>query len=131
MAARRELPWLAAAGFWVFVSVMYAAQLWWLSRLPGERIDLRAAITWQTTYFLLWIPFTLLVWRVTAAWLPDSGVGWPRLFLRHVPLFAGVAAVHFIAVAAASTLFGVSRGTFWGGVGMQVRGRLHLELLVY
>src|SRR5215213_813693 len=131
MSERRRLPWPAAAGFWLFVSVMYAAQIWWLARLPGERIDVRSAIVWQTTYFLLWIPFTLIVWRVTAAWMPASQGGWTRMLMRHVPLFAAVAGVHFIAVAAASTLLGVSRGTFWVGVGMQVRGRLHLELLIY
>ena len=125
------MPWLAAAGFWVFVSVMYAAQIWWLSRLPGERIDVRSAITWQTTYFLLWIPFTLLVWRIAAAWVPESPGGWARILLRHAPLFVLVASAHFVAVGAASALLGVSRGTFWAGVGMQVRGRLHLELLIY
>lgn len=125
------MPWAAAAGFWVFVSVVYAAQIWWLSQLPGERINLRAAITWQTTYFLLWIPLTLAVWRLTSGWLPESSGGWTRMLLRHVPIFCAIAAVHFIAVAAVSALLGVARDRFWPSVVMQISGRLHLELLIY
>ena len=66
MVEKSATPWGAAAGFWLFVSVMYAGQIWWLSRLPGEQINVRQAITWQTTYFLLWITLTLLVWRMTS-----------------------------------------------------------------
>jgi glucose-6-phosphate-specific signal transduction histidine kinase len=131
MSEHRRLPWVAAVGFWVFVSMMYAAQIWWLSRLPGERINLRSAITWQTTYFLLWIPLTLVVWRLTWRWMPDGAGGWTGMFLRHVPLFAATAFVHFVAVAGVSVLLGVSRGAFWPSVGMQVSGRLHLEVLIY
>lgn len=124
-------PWAAAAGFWVFVSVMYAAQIWWLSRLPGEQINVRAAITWQTTYFLLWIPLTLLVWRITSGWMPESSGGWVRMLLRHAAVFVAVAPVHFISVAAVSAVLGVQRDAFWPSVIMQVSGRLHLELLIY
>ena len=125
------MPWAAAAGFWVFVSLVYAGQIWWLSQLPGERINLRAAITWQTTYFLLWIPLTLAVWRLTSGWLPESSGGWTRMLLRHVPVFCAIAAAHFISVAAVSALLGVARDRFWPSVVMQISGRLHLELLIY
>jgi hypothetical protein len=124
-------PWSAAAGFWLFVSMMYAGQIWWLSRLPGEQINVRAAITWQSTYFLLWIPLTLLVWRITSGWMPESSGGWARMLLRHAAVFAAVAPLHFMAVTAVSALLGVQRDRFWPSVLMQVSGRLHLEVLIY
>lgn len=131
MPQRSATPWTAAAAFWIFVSVVYAAQIWWLSTLPGEKINVRAAITWQTTYFLLWIPLTLIVWRVTSGWTPESAGGWRRMLVRHVPLFAAAALAHFMTVAAISALLGVARDRFWPSVLMQATGRMHLELLIY
>src|SRR3954471_10329036 len=128
---RRATNLLAAAGFWVFVSIVYAGQIWWLARLPGERINVRQALTWQTTYFLLWIPLTLVVWRATASWLPESSGGWTRMLLRHAPIFAAAAGAHFILVAAVSQMLGAQRDAFWPSVLMQATGRLHLELLIY
>ena len=119
-------------GFWLFVALLYDGQVLWLSRVPGEKIDLVPVITWQTTYYLLWIPLTLLVWQVTAGWIPDSPRDWPRTAGRHLPLFAAVAFVHFVAIAALSMAFGVSMvPEFWASVVAQARGRLHLELLIY
>jgi hypothetical protein len=110
---------------------MYAGQIWWLSRLPGEQINVRSAITWQATYFLLWIPLTLFVWRVTSGWLPESSGGWALMLGRHALVFAAVAPVHFIAVTAVSMILGAHRDAFWPGVVMQLSGRLHLEVLIY
>src|SRR3954454_1591075 len=126
MPDRSATPWTAAAAFWIFVSVMYAGQIWWLSRLPGESINVRAAVTWQTTYFLLWIPLTLIVWRITSGWTPESTGGWRVMLLRPLPLFVSAALVHFTAVAGVSALLGVQRDTFWSSVMMQTTGRLHL-----
>jgi two-component system LytT family sensor kinase len=125
------MPWAAAVVFWIFVSVIYAAQIWWLSQLPGEMINVRAAITWQTTYFLLWIPLTLAVWRLTSGWTPESAGGWRRMLLRHLPIFVAAAFVHFMAVTAVSIWLGAGRDGFWSSVKMQVTGRMHLELLIY
>ncbi len=131
MSERSATPWSAAAAFWIFVSVMYAGQIWWLSRLPGENINVRAAITWQTTYFLLWIPLTLIVWRISSGWTPESTGGWQRMLLRHLPLFAAAALAHFVSVAAVGALLGAARDRFWPSVLMQMTGRMHLELLIY
>jgi len=128
---RVTLPWIAAAGFWLFVSIVYAGQIWWLSKLPGENINIRSALTWQTTYFVLWIPLTLVVWRVTSGWMPESSGGWTRMLLRHAPIFAITASLHFVSVAAVSQVLGAQREGFWPDVIMQVSGRLHLELLIY
>src|SRR6186997_2161628 len=126
MRVKDATPWAAAAVFWIFVSVVSAAQIWFLAQQPGEQINVRAAITWQSTYFLLWIPLTLLVWRITSGWMPESSGGWARMLLRHAAVFAAVAPLHFMAVTAASALLGVQRDRFWPSVLMQVSGRLHL-----
>ena len=128
----RSGRWAAVAAFWTFVAVLYDGQLLWLSRMPGEQIDLRAAFAWQTTYYLLWIPLTLLVWRATAGWIPESSRDWPRVIARHVPLCVALTLGHFVVVTALSLLLGVApRAEFWSAVVMQMRGRLHLELLIY
>ena len=126
------MRWPAVVLFWVFIAVVYDGQILWLSRMPGERIDLRAAFAWQTTYYLLWIPLTLVVWRTTAGWIPDSSRDWLRTIARHLAMFAAVAMAHFVAVAALSKLAGVWQAEGFGAsVVMQMRGRLHLELLIY
>src|SRR4051812_22219919 len=112
MPERGAMPWAAAVVFWIFVSVIYAAQIWWLSQLPGETINVRAAITWQTTYFLLWIPLTLAVWRLTSGWTPESAGGWRRMLLRHLPIFVAAAFVHFMAGTPPHNSAGARRGGF-------------------
>jgi signal transduction histidine kinase len=127
-----RMPWTAVVAFWVFIAVLYDGQILWLSRMPGERIDLRAAFAWQTTYYLLWIPLTLVVWRVTAGWIPESSRDWLKTVARHLPLVAVLTLSHFVVVTALSLLIGVNqRPEFWPAVVMQMRGRLHLELLIY
>src|SRR4051812_1711184 len=124
-----RMPWAAVVAFWIFIAVLYDGQILWLSRMPGEKIDLRAAFAWQTTYYLLWIPLTLVVWRVTAGWIPESSRDWLRTVARHLPLFAAVALVHFVVVTLLSMLLGAGQQMgFWSSVVMQMRGRLHLEL---
>jgi len=79
-----RMPWAAVAVFWVFIAVLSDGQLLWLSRMPGERIDLRAAFAWQTVYYLLWFPLTLIVWRISAGWIPESSRDWLWIIARHV-----------------------------------------------
>jgi two-component system, LytTR family, sensor kinase len=131
MQVKDATPWTAAAVFWVFVSVVSAAQIWFLAQQPGETINVRAAITWQSTYFLLWIPLTLIVWRLTSGWTPDAQRGWRGILLRHLPLFVAMALLHFISVTAVAAVMGVARDKFWPSVRMQITGRMHLELLIY
>jgi signal transduction histidine kinase len=124
--------WAVVTAFWVFVALLYDGQILWLSRVPGEKIDLRAAFAWQTAYYLLWIPLTILVWRLTAGWIPESPRDWPRILARHAPLVVAASLAHFAAVAALSLALGVSMVPgFWASVVSQMRGRLHLELLIY
>ncbi len=129
---QRRMPWAAVVVFWVFVAVLYDGQILWLSKMPGERIDLRSAFAWQTMYYVMWIPLTLAVWRVAEGWIPESSRDWPRVLARHAPLFVGVTALHFMAVTALSKLLGAAmQPEFWPAVVAQMRGRLHLELLIY
>jgi sensor histidine kinase YesM len=125
------MPWRAVAAFWVFVSVVYAAQIWWVSQTPGEMVNVRQAVTWQSAYFLFWIPITLIVWRMTADWAPESSGGWSGMLLRHLPVFFLTATVHFAGVAGVAMMFGVARGGFWSNVTWQIFGRTHLQLLIY
>jgi hypothetical protein len=83
LLSRRAL-WGAAIGFWLFVAALSAVQIVWLARTPGQRVDLRAAMAWQTTCFLAWIPFTIAVWHITRGWLPEQFSGWLRLVIAHL-----------------------------------------------
>jgi signal transduction histidine kinase len=124
--------WAIVSTFWVLVALLYDGQILWLSRVPGERIDLHAAFVWQTTYYLIWIPLTLLVWRLTAGWIAESSRDWPRIVARHLPLAAAVAGLHFVIVTLLSKLLGAAmQPEFWPAVVAQMRGRIHLELLIY
>src|SRR4029079_5575507 len=82
--ASRRAAWFAAAGFWLFVAAMSMAQTFWLARTPGQHVDVRQAIVWQSTFFVSWIPLTLGVWHVAGRWLPERFGGWPRFLLAHL-----------------------------------------------
>ena len=127
----RRLPVTVAAVFWLFITAVYVLQIWWLSHLPGEHMDLRMAFAWQTPYFLLWFPITIAVWWITEQWIPDSPGAWARIAARHVPLFVIAAAVHLVATVACVAALGQLHEAFTTAVVNQMRGRLHLELLVY
>lgn len=121
---------LLAAGFWVFVTALYAAQIVWMSRQPGERINLPQILTWNTTYYLTWIPLTLLVWRVARDWVPGSMRAVP-LVLRHLVLAIAVIGIHGVAnVLIVGGLFFPQYLTGDMMVG-QLRGRFVAGMLVY
>lgn len=129
-AAARHARWLAVTGFWTFLSLLYDARIWWLSQMPGERINLRAAFAWQTTYFVLWIPMTLIVWRVTAEWIPGTR-GWLPVLLRHATLFLLMAASHLALVSLLATPLAGQAEPFQTTFVGQLRSRTHIELLIY
>jgi signal transduction histidine kinase len=127
----RRAAWVAAAGFWLFVAAMSAAQILWIARTPGQRIDVRGAMAWQTAYFVAWIPFTIAVWHVTRRWLPEQFGGWLRLLAIHVPLSLAVALAHTLVVTLCSAAFANERMPIGPSFMSQVRDRLSLQLLVY
>jgi two-component system LytT family sensor kinase len=128
---QRPGPWLAAAGFWLFVAAISAAQIVWIAQTPGQRIDVRGAMAWQTAYFVAWIPFTMAVWQLTHGWLPDRFGGWLRLLIAHVPLFVGVALAHAILVTVLASVLASQRMSMWQSFISQLRGRLDAQLLIY
>jgi two-component system, LytTR family, sensor kinase len=127
----RRAVWGAAAGFWLFVAAVAAAQVLWLAQTSTQRVDVRGWVISQTTYFVAWIPFTIGVWHVTRRWLPDQFGGWLKVLAAHVPLFATVALAHAFIV----TLLALSPPNpnvpTWGRVLMQLRGQLNTQLLIY
>jgi len=127
----RRVPWIAAAVFWLFVTAMYDFQMFWLSYMPGEHLNLREVYAWQTPYFLLWFPLTLVIWRATSGWIPDSPGAWARVIALHVPMFAAVTSAHLLLTILAVRLLGQLAEPFGTALLMQFRSRLHLELLVY
>jgi two-component system LytT family sensor kinase len=130
-ARRRRGLWAAAAGFWVFVAVLSDVQVWWISQTPGQRVDVRGAITWQAAYFIAWIPFTIGVWRVTRGWVPERFGGWPRFLLAHLPVAAVVALAHPLTVAVLAHLLANQRMSLAQSFVMNLRGQLNALPLVY
>ena len=126
---RRWAVWAAAAGFWLFVAAISAAHIVSLARTPGQIADVRGAIVWQTSYFVAWIPFTIVVWHVTRGWLPDRG--WLRLLIAHLPMLVALAVAHPFVV----TLLGLALGSqdvpMWERFVRQLRGELSAHVLVY
>jgi two-component system, LytTR family, sensor kinase len=122
----------AVAAFWVLVALLYSGQLWWLSRQPGEHINLRGALAWQATYYVVWAPFTLLVWRLTQNWLPER-FGWPRYLGRHAVVCVGVAIAHLTVTT--TLAFALSPPPATESIAailpMQILSRLHLQILTY
>jgi two-component system, LytTR family, sensor kinase len=130
---RRRGEWAAACGFWLFLSAISVVQLVWLSRTPGQRVDVGGAIAWQVIYLVAWIPFTIGVWHLTREWLPERFGGWLRVVLAHVPVATGVVLAHTALVAVLATTLamdGMSMSIAQRFV-MQLRGQLTAELLIY
>jgi sensor histidine kinase YesM len=127
---RTATLWIAVAAFWSFVAFLYATQLWWLINSRGERINLRAALTWQVTYYLVWIPFTLLIWRVTRHWLPERW-GWTRWIFSHLALALAIGIGQSLVVVGIALPLSPENMPLSTVIVGQFRGRVHLQMLVY
>jgi signal transduction histidine kinase len=123
---------VAVVTFWVFVTILYSGQIWWLSRQPGEHINVRGALAWQASYYLVWAPFTLVVWRVSDGWLPER-FGWPRFLARHALLCAAVAVAHLTVTTTIGYLLAppTPSETLAAVLPSQILSRLHLQILTY
>jgi two-component system LytT family sensor kinase len=131
MLAGQRALWVAAASFWGFVAAISVAQTVWIAQTPGQRVDVRGAITWQCAYFLAWIPFTIAVWHVTRGWLPDRYSGWSGFLIRHVPTFAAVWVGHSLLVTLLGLAFGNQTVSIWSGFVRQLRVQVTAQLLIY
>jgi two-component system, LytTR family, sensor kinase len=121
----------ASTAFWTFVTALYALQVWSLSREMGERFNLRSALAWQATFYVFWIPITVLVWRLTAAATP-SILGWPRYLLRNASLLIAVSVIHaLLVIGSATLLLGPQTEPLGPMLIGQLRGRSYFEALIY
>jgi two-component system, LytTR family, sensor kinase len=118
-------------GFWLFVAAMSAVQLPWLAQTPGQTVDVRRAIAWQTAYWVAWIPFTMAVWHVTRGWLPERFGGWFWLLIAHGAMFAAVVPAHIGLVTLLTLALAELHLTLWSHFVMLLRGQLSGETLVY
>lgn len=123
--------WAIASAFWLFLAAVTAGQILWIAQTPGSSMNVRGAMTWQTTYLVAWIPFTVGTWQLTRTWLPERFGGWFRVVLAHLPVAAFVTLAHTAVVTVLSEWFSsqpmAARPTFMA----QVRDRLTVQLLIY
>jgi len=127
----RRGAWAAAAGFWLFVAAVSAAQIVWIAQTPGQRVDVRGAMAWQTAYFVAWIPVTLGVWHVTRGWLPERFGGWLRLLIAHLPVSVAVAVAHPFVATLLTLVLAPQSVAIWAGFVTQLRGQLNALPLIY
>ena len=121
--------WLLASLFWVFIGALYAAQIVYMSRMPGERINVQAALIWNVSYYLCWIPFTPLIWSISRNWTPVA-LRAAALLGRHLLLAVVVTFLHtVICVLLAGWL--MPQYMNWTMFFGQLRGRMVSGLLVY
>lgn len=122
-------PWLIAALFWGFVAALYSAQLWVMTRQPGETIPFQPALIVNLAYYLCWIPLTPPVWRIARGWAPGS-MRAAGLIARHLSLAAAVVVAHTV-VSLLITGYFMPRLLTWAMFAGQLRGRIVSGLLVY
>lgn len=120
----------AAIVFWTFIAVLYGLQILWLSTMSGENFNVQRALVWQGAFYLGWIPLTLLIWRVTPAWLPDT-LGWPKFLLYHGALVSAMAVLHTALVLAVAMPLYPENVPLRQLLINQVRGRMHTQVLIY
>ena len=129
MIAITRWHWALATGFWIFLAAVNVAQGLWLAQ--SERINLRAQLPLQLSYYAAWVPATIVIWRFTAGYVPDTARAWRRIVARHVLIFAiMLVALTLVTTAVAVPLLEIPGGAsqaFW----MQIRGRSYLTLLMY
>jgi len=123
--------WLTATVFWGFVAALLGLQIWMLAQQPGESIQVRRAVVWQTTYYLIWIPLTIALWHVLATGLLDRATRWQTAGL-HMAAIVGTLFLHSAVVVAVASLIEPSPGEAFGQMVIgQVRGRIYQHLVVY
>jgi two-component system, LytTR family, sensor kinase len=127
----RRGAWIAAIGFWLFVAAMSMAQTLWLSRTPGQHVDIRKAIIWESTFFTAWIPLTLGIWHVAGRWLPERFGGWPRFLLAHLPVLAAAAVVHPLLMTLLEHAVSTPMTTIAEGFVTGLRNQLSVTPLIY
>ncbi len=126
-----RFQWIAAGLFWSFVATLLGLQIWLLAQRSAESLELRRTLIWQTTFYLSWVPITVLVWRAVARrGLVDrrwwQALGW------HVVVCLVVSVVQTtVVLGVVGTVDMLPEEPllpFWTG---QWRGRLYTQVVVY
>jgi len=126
----RPPVWIFVVLFWLLLSVIYASQVMLMTPRPAERI-IRTQLTWQSVHYLAWAPFTLLIWRHTREWDLEA-LGWPKFLARHTALGFVVAVTQsLVVIGAVLPLLPPLTEPVSMIVSGYVRGRMHLQLLIY
>ena len=133
MTSKRHLAgqFVASTAFWIFVTALFVVQIWSLARTEGAQINFRSALVWQAGFYLLWIPMTVLVWRLTAAATPSTR-GWPRYLLQNAALLIVVALIHsLLLLGLATAILGPQPESLGQMLIGQIRGRSYFHALIY
>ena len=73
----------------------------------------------------------MLIWRVTDGWLPASGANWRTAGWRHFLFFLTVAFAHLLLTTLVAFAIAREQQTLAAALFMQIRGRMHLQVLTY
>jgi two-component system LytT family sensor kinase len=123
--------WIVATTFWLLICLLYMGQIWLLTLQPGVRVTVGwATVVWQGTFYLSWIPLTVLIGWLTARW-DFAALGWSRLLARHVALMLVVAALQSLFVSVVGLTVVPEKESTWAATTGQLRGRLYLEAVIY
>ena len=130
---RRVPVWVFVGLFWALVALMYATQVALGPRPPNEPGIFTTQLIWQSTYYLAWIPVTLLVWSATHRWDLET-LGWPRFLALHAAIGTMIALAHALLVfVIAWNIVPVGSPTEpgWQVAWSYIRTRLHTQFLIY
>ena len=124
--------WLLATLFWTFITLLFCLQTWLLMRaFPNETASFLRNVTWTSTFYLLWIPGTAVVWMLAERWDP-SRLGWRAVVWRHLALLLTLWPLHAAAtILIATSINGWGNESFRQMFFGQIRGRIYLHMMVY
>lgn len=97
----------------------------------GPRGQPWRAVLFSGSLYLYWIPFTVVIWRLTRRWAPGV-LGWRRYLAQHLLLAAAVATLHnAIMTVGTVAMFAPPNEGFWRLFPSAMRSRSYLELIMY
>jgi len=124
--------WLLASLFWTFITLLFCLQTWLLIRaFPNENMSFLRSITWTSTFYLVWIPGTVLVWWLAERWDPSRS-GWRGVVWRHLALLLSLWPINAaVTILIATSINGWGNENFRQMFFGQIRGRIYLHIMVY
>ncbi|MBD0370191.1 MAG: histidine kinase [Pyrinomonadaceae bacterium] len=90
---RHWLRWVALAGFWTFIALLYGNQTYFFMRAEGMHHEWWRIIFWQILVWNTWTALTpLILWAGRR--FPIDRARWRRGVLMHLPIFAVVSSIN-------------------------------------